>query len=63
MEYPEPPKKRPRKKTTSEDLPGSGAARRAGDAIESRKSRSRSVLSEATAAANVIRDSGEQGGD
>lgn len=50
MEYPKDKPKR--KKTTAEDVPGSGQARRAGDAIEKRKSRNRDALAAAQAAVN-----------
>ncbi len=54
MEYPKSSSDKPKKtpKAKAKDVPGSGQARRAGDAIEKRKARNRDALAAATQALN-----------
>jgi len=47
--------RQPTEHATAQDLPGSGGARRAGDKIETRKSRNRSALDAARNAMNPKR--------
>ena len=60
MVYPE-KKKRKSRKATAEDVPGTGQARKAGEAVEERKGRNRDYLRMAQQAVNPRK--GESGGD